>query len=314
MKIAYFDCFAGAGGDMIVAAMLDAGLDSDFLANQINSLALEGVKLEISKTMRCGMAASTFKPLAPKQHHYRNLSYITQIINDSGITPSAKQRAIDIFNSIAVAEAAVHGTTPDEIHFHEIGAVDSIVDIVAACVGFDALEIEKTYCSQLSVGKGIIKCAHGLMPAPAPATLELLKTANAPISGGPGDTELLTPTAAAILVNFVDEFAPMPPMTIDSIGCGAGTMDSKEFPNILRLIVGRSSKDSDVDTDTIALLETNIDDATGETVGFVMDKLFEKGVLDAFTTPIQMKRNRPAVKLSVICEISDVKKNEQLTI
>ena len=186
MKIAYFDCFAGAGGDMIVASMLDAGLDEKFLTEQLDSLGISDLKIQISRTTRCGLSALSFVLSAPQQHKHRNLSDITEIITQSKISQSAKERAIEIFKKLARAEGAVHGTEPGQIHFHEVGAVDSIVDIVSACIGIETLGIEKVYCSQLSVGAGTVKCSHGLMPVPAPATAELLKESKVPVVGGPG--------------------------------------------------------------------------------------------------------------------------------
>jgi len=198
MKIGYFDCFAGAAGDMIAAAMLDAGLDKDFLVGQLESLDIKGLEINISPTKRCGIRALRFEPAAADEQS-RNLADITAIISKSKITDSAKQRAIEIFEGLGRVEGKIHGKEPGEVQFHEIGAVDSIVDIVSACIGLEALDIEKVYSSPLSVGGGIIKGAHGVMPVPAPATAAILKEAKAPIVGGPGEAELLTPTGAAIL-------------------------------------------------------------------------------------------------------------------
>lgn len=302
MKIAYFDCFAGAAGDMVVAAMLDAGLDEAFLVGQLASLGIEGLDIKISQTKRCGITAVRFEPTAHGRQE-RNLADITELISKSKIGDSAKQRAIDIFLSLARAEADVHGTKPEDVHFHEIGAVDSIVDIVSACIGLEALGIEKVYSSPVSVGGGVVEMTHGSLSVPAPATAALLKEAKMPIAGGPVEAELLTPTGAAILANFVDEFGSLPAMRIDSVGYGAGTLESDDFPNVLRLIIGQDDKNAD--TDCVCLLETNVDDATSEQIGFVLEKLLEEGALDVFTTAIGMKHNRPAVKLSVICAPAD---------
>jgi uncharacterized protein (TIGR00299 family) protein len=295
MKIAYFDCFAGAAGDMIAAAMLDVGLDAEFLRSQLATLGIDGLKVDISETHRCGQRALTFRPSAPDQHHHRHLSDIIALIDASGISPVARKTAIEVFNTLARAEAHVHGTTPDHVHFHEVGAVDSIVDIVSAAIGFDALGIRKVYAGTLSVGGGTIKAAHGMMPAPAPATVEILREKGAPVKAGPEQMELLTPTAAAILATFVDSFIPLPPMAVAAVGCGAGTYDSAKFPNILRLFVGEEAAPND---------ETA--DATGELIGSAMDKLLTAGALDVYTTPIGMKSNRPAVMLSVLCRPGDI--------
>ena len=302
MKIAYFDCFAGAAGDMVVAAMLDVGLDEAFLIAQLASLSIEGLDIKISQTKRCGITAVRFEP-SGSDRKQRNLADIAKLINNSKIAASAKQRAIEIFESLARVEGRIHGKGADEVQFHEIGAVDSIVDIVSACIGLEALGIEKVYSSPVSVGGGVVEITHGSLPVPAPATAALLKEAKIPIAGGPVEAELLTPTGAAILANFVDEFGSLPAMRIDSVGYGAGTLESDDFPNVLRLIIGQDDKNAD--TDCVCLLETNVDDATSEQIGFVLEKLLEKGALDVFTTAIGMKHNRPAVKISVICAPAD---------
>lgn len=310
MKVAYFDCFAGAGGDMIVAAMLDAGLDLEFLKAQIATLGIKDLSISLAETKRCGIKALTFAPTAPEQHHHRNLQNITKIIHQSGISDQAKNTAIGIFDRLAQAEAAVHGKDPNDIHFHEVGALDSIVDIVSASVGLQALAVEKVYCSTLSVGGGTVKCAHGLLPVPAPATAELLK--GVPTASGPAEVELLTPTAAAILTTVAEGFCPLPAMKIETIGYGAGSYESEEFPNVLRLILGQILAEGTENADSVCLLETNIDDVSGELVGSAKDKLFEKGALDVFTTPIYMKQSRPAEQVSVLCKIEDAPQLEQV--
>jgi uncharacterized protein (TIGR00299 family) protein len=310
MKIAYFDCFAGAGGDMIAAAMLDAGLDAGFLKAQLATLGIKDLDMKITETKRAGLRAISFEPVVPKQDHHRNLKQITKIISQSKISEKAKKTAIAIFDKLAQAEAAVHGKAPKDIHFHEIGALDSIVDIVSASVGLEALGVEKVYCSPLSVGGGTVKCEHGLMPVPAPATAELLK--GTPIVGGPMQAELLTPTGAAILRTITDQFTPLPSMKIETVGYGAGSRNPEEFPNVLRLILGQAATENLANADTVCLLETNVDDVSGELIGFVTESLFEQGALDVFTTPIVMKQNRPAVRISVICKAEDAAQLEQV--
>ena len=312
MKTAYFDIFCGAAGDMIVASMLHAGLDAEYLKSQLDTLNLHDLTLDIQTVNRHGITAMMFVPKTSEHHPHRHLSDINAIIDNSGISDSAKSRSKKIFEKIAIAEAAIHGKKPDEIHFHEVGAVDSISDIVAACVGLEALGIEKVYSAPFTLGSGIINCAHGNIPAPAPATLEILKNAAAPTTPGPLAQELVTPTAAAIITEFADGYTTLPPMQIESIGYGAGTRVSEDFPNVLRLIIGTSANTDGSDTDSIALLETNIDDTTGETIGFVMQTLLDSGALDAWTSPIQMKNNRPAVTLSLISSPADVAKFEHL--
>ena len=299
MKTAYFDCFAGCGGDMIVAAMIDAGLDADFLQSRLDSLGIADLAIKVEKVMRCGISALHFTPSAPGEQHHRKLSDIIAIIQHSDIGESAKGHAAEIFRKLAEVEGRIHAKDVEAIHFHEVGAVDSIVDIVSACVGFDAIGVEEVCCSALSVGGGTVQSAHGLLPVPAPATVELLRQAGAPIVGGPVDSELLTPTAAAILTHFAGRFGAMPPMTVQATGYGAGTRQFDNLPNVLRLVVGQTEKPAAV-ADCVCVLECNIDDADGETVGFAMDRLLDAGALDVFTTAIGMKHNRPAVMLSVI--------------
>ncbi|MCX5635647.1 MAG: nickel pincer cofactor biosynthesis protein LarC [Planctomycetota bacterium] len=310
MKIAYFDCFAGAGGDMIAAAMLDAGLDFEFLKKQLATLGIKNFDIKLTQTKRAGLRAVSFTPAFKEDKHHRNLKDITEIISNSKIHNKAKETAIAIFNKLAAAEALVHNKDLQDIHFHEVGALDSIVDIVSASIGLVALEIEKVYCSTLSLGGGTIKCAHGILPVPGPATAELLK--GVPTVGGPIDKELLTPTAAAILTTIVNQFGVLPEMKIEKIGYGAGSLESEKFPNVLRLIIGQSICENAANTDSVCLLEANSDDVTGEIVGFVTEKLFESNALDVFTTPIYMKHNRPAVKISVICTIEDVSQIEEI--
>jgi uncharacterized protein (TIGR00299 family) protein len=326
MKIAYFDCFSGAAGDMIVAAMLDAGLDFEFLKSQIATLGLKDLEIMVNVTKRAGLRALQFVPVIPEQpalpvpssvegsnvegHHHRNLEDIKKIINNSKIGQKPKQMAITIFERLAQAEAAVHGKDPNDIHFHEVGALDSIVDIVSSSIGFDALKIEKAFCSPISLGGGWIEAAHGRLPVPAPATAELIK--GVPTIGGPIDKELLTPTGAAILTSVVESFGPLPQMRIEKTGYGAGTLDSEHFPNVVRLILGEAVDESSVTADSVCLLETNIDDVTGEVIAAACDKLLEAGALDVFTTPIVMKHSRPAVKLTVICRPADIEQLEEL--
>jgi hypothetical protein len=308
MKIAYFDCCSGAAGDMIAAALLDAGLDFEFLKSQIASLGLKDVELTSFETTRAGLRAVQFVPVIAESHHHRHLDDIIKIINAGKIGDKPKQTAIAVFNRLANAEAAVHGKDPKDVHFHEVGALDSIVDIVSAAIGLDALGIEKVFCSTLAVGGGSVNMAHGRFPVPAPATVELLK--GVPTVGGPIDKELLTPTGAAILTTVVESFGPLSQMTIDAIGYGAGTLDCEQFPNVVRLIIGHTAEESSATADSVCLLETNIDDISPEVVACTMDKLLAAGALDVFTTPIIMKHSRPAVMLSVLCNIADLSKFE----
>ena len=312
MKIAYFDCFSGAAGDMLTAAMLDAGLDFDFLKNQLATLNLprNNLQLTLTEVKRAGLRALQFVPVIVEEHHHRHLEDIKKIINCSKIADKPKQTAITIFERLAQAEAAVHGKGPNDIHFHEVGAIDSIVDIVSAAIGLDAMGIEKVHCSTLAVGGGTVKSAHGILPVPAPATAQLLK--GVPTVGGPVNKELLTPTGAAILTTLAESFGPMPQMKIEATGTGAGTLNSDQIPNVVRLFIGRAADLSQASADSVCLLETNIDDINPEIIASATDKLLAEGALDVWTTPIIMKQSRPAITLSVICDPGDIGKIEQI--
>jgi len=323
MKTAYFDCFSGAAGDMIVGAALDAGAPQELLRRELAKLALEDVDLEIRKVSKKGIAATLFIPQPKntldhhhrKNHegpHYRNLADIIDIIEHAGLSKWTTGSAIKIFQKLAQAEAKVHGASENEIHFHEIGAVDSIMDIVGACVALESLAVEEIYCSPLVVGRGMVKCAHGLLPVPAPATAELIKGIE--ILPSEVEGELLTPTGAAILTTLASGFGPMPALEITDIGYGAGQNDNPQMPNVLRLIVGqkRLNRGSDVLSDTVCLLEANIDDATGQLIGHVTEVLLQAGALDVYTTAITMKQNRPAVTISVICPLTEADRMEKI--
>ena len=313
MKIAYFDCFAGAAGDMIVGACLDAGAPSEMLLKELGKLNLDEVELHIEKVMRSGITATSFSPLLTKQDiHARNLSDITEIITDSGLSKAVKINAIKIFENLATAEAKVHGVTIDKIHFHEVGAADAIMDIVGACVGLELLEVEKIYCSGLVVGSGTIQCAHGILPVPAPATAELIKGIN--IKPSHIEAELLTPTGAAVLTGFTRQFGPLPPMQIESVGYGAGQREQSELPNVLRLMVGQSVDNQlgKTNLDEVCVIEANIDDAGGELIGYVNEQLLQAGALDVYCTAISMKKNRPGTLISVICRPDQVQSLESI--
>jgi len=290
--------------------MLDAGLEAEFLKTQLATLAIKDLDIKLTETERAGLRALRFVPITPKQQQHRNLTQITEIIEQSKITERAKKTATTVFTRLAQAEATVHNKNPQDIHFHEVGALDSIIDIVSASVCLDALDVQKVYCSTLSLGGGTVKCTHGLLPVPAPATVELLK--GVPVVGGPIQAELLTPTAAAILTTIADRFGPLPSMKVEAVGYGAGSLESEDVPNVLRLILGQAVTEGSENTDSVWLLEANIDDATGELVGWATKKLFEHGALDVFTTPIYMKQSRPAVQISILCKLDDVQQLEQV--
>jgi pyridinium-3,5-bisthiocarboxylic acid mononucleotide nickel chelatase len=297
MKVAYCDCFSGISGDMFLAAMLDAGLSLEVLQNQLATLNLpDHWEMQTKKVMK-GAIQATLLDVSIHEHehtHHRHPADIIEIIEKSQISEKARKTSLAIFERLAQAEAKVHGTSVDHVHFHEVGAVDSILDIVGAAVGLDALGIERLYASALPLGSGEVNTQHGILPVPAPATLELMRVANAHVVASPARMEQVTPTGAAILATLAT--FEQPNMVLQATGSGAGQRDLP-WPNILRFMIGESE---DVLTLPHIIMETNIDDMSAEVFGHVMEKLFSAGALDVFFTSIQMKKNRPAVMLSVI--------------
>jgi uncharacterized protein (TIGR00299 family) protein len=314
MKIAHFDCFSGISGDMTVAALIDAGVDADAIRKAIASLELP-IKLEISKVRKGGFAATHFKVEVPDEHKHRHLHHVEEILKRGAITPRQRDLALRIFRRIAEAEAAVHGVAIEKVHFHEVGALDSIADIVGAAIGLDLLGVEKFTSRSVPTGNGMVQCAHGMMPIPAPGTAELLK--GVPLASSSIQSELTTPTGAAILTTVVQEWVEQPVMTVAKIGVGAGTRDLPEQPNVLRLFVGdcvqaQGSQPVGVQSDEVWLLETNLDDLPAEVIGYCYDLLLASGALDVFTTPIYMKKNRPGILLSVLAPADAVLTLEEI--
>ena len=309
MKIAYFDCFSGISGDMTVGALLDAGLKVEALEKELKKLGLSGYQLEVNKVVKKGISATQFKVKIKEEGVERRFRDILDILEKSKLDEEVKRETKKIFFNIAQAESKIHQKDIDKIHFHEIGGLDSIIDITSAVIGIKTLGIEEIYSSALPVGKGFVKCAHGLIPVPAPATLELLK--NIPIYSGGIESEMITPTGAAIISTLAKNFGERPLMKIERIGYGAG---EKEFaiPNLLRVSIGEkvlndgNLKDGYVNDEAV-LIETNVDDMNPEFYDYIMDQLFSQGALDVFLTPIQMKKNRPAHMLSVVVYEQDLR-------
>ena len=309
MKIAYFDCFSGISGDMTVGALLDAGLKIETLAKELKKLGLTGYQLEVNKVVKKGISATKFKVKIKEEGVERRFKDILIILEKSKLDEEIKEKTKKIFFNIAQAESKIHQKDIDRIHFHEIGGLDSIIDITSAVIGIKTLGIEEIYSSALPLGKGFVECSHGIIPVPAPATLELLK--NIPTYSGGIESEMITPTGAAIISTLAKSFGERPLMKIERIGYGAG---EKEFsiPNLLRVSIGEkilkdeNLKDGYV-SDEAVLIETNIDDMNPEFYDYIMDRLFSQGALDVFLTPIQMKKNRPAHMLSIIVYEQDLK-------
>ena len=299
MKIAYLECNTGISGDMTLGALIDAGVSQQEIEVGINSLKLEGVRLRVEKVIKGGFAATAVTVEHPPQHAHRHLSDIREILSRSDkLTPTQHSIAWQIFQAIAQAEATVHGSSPDKVHFHEVGAIDSIVDIVAAAIGFDLLGVDQIHCSPIPTGYGLIDIDHGICPVPAPGTAELLK--GIPLQDIPIEAELTTPTGAAIVKTMVDHFGQLPAMQIEQIGYGAGTMTFPDRANLLRLFVGTITMHPQ--HETVCLLETNLDDTTAEIIGFTRELLEQAGALDVYTSSIQMKKDRPGIQLSVLCK------------
>jgi pyridinium-3,5-bisthiocarboxylic acid mononucleotide nickel chelatase len=312
MRTLYFDCFAGASGNMILGALIAAGVDREALSVEISKLGIGDFELEITTVDRSGISATHVDVKVAHEHFHRRLSDVEQIISASSLPSEIKERSIVIFRRLAEAEAAVHGIDIQKVHFHEVGAMDAIVDIVGACVGFEMLGIERFICSTIHVGSGFVEMAHGKFPVPPPAVTELLR--GVPIYSTEIEGELTTPTGAAIISTLCEGYGRIPALKSEVIGYGAGTRDYKKFPNVLRILVGKERSVSadegqktavSTNNEAVFLLETNIDDLSPQVLGFVMERAFDVGALDCWFTPIQMKKNRPATMLSILCEAKD---------
>jgi pyridinium-3,5-bisthiocarboxylic acid mononucleotide nickel chelatase len=334
MRIAYLDCFSGISGDMFLGALLDAGVPFELFEKTVAELKI-GAGLERSRVERSGISATKLDVIVhgekdmPREEywnsgqrpgvsgqnsdasshshsHGRHLSEILRIIAVASIGERAKQVASEIFLALGAAEAKVHNVDLEHIHFHEVGAADAIVDIVCAAVGAEALAADQFVCSPLNVGGGTVKCAHGTMPVPAPATLELLR--DAPIYSGEIQKELVTPTGAAIVKVLASNFGPRPVMKTEQIGYGAGSRDFAAHPNVLRISVGESAEASAAtgiaaQQDEVAILEANLDDLNPQLIGYIVDEAFAAGALDVFITPVQMKKNRPGTVLTILAPL-----------
>ena len=330
MRTLYFDCFSGISGDMTVGALLDIGVDEKVLLDGLNQLKVEGYELKIEKKLKNGISGTDFSVILEEQHEeenehhnhdgeqdnehhshehphthehkhntehvHRNMGDIERIINDSGLGERVRKLSTDIFRLVAEAEGKIHGKPAGEVHFHEVGAVDSIVDIIGTAICIDNLNVDRIVFSSLPLSKGFVKCQHGVFPLPAPATLEILK--NVPVYYTDINFELVTPTGAAIAKGLADEFGMVGELEVEKIGYGLGKK-TYEIPNVLRVMLFSSKKKI---SDKVVEIETNIDDMTAEQLGSAVEILFDQGALDVFFTPVFMKKNRPGTKLTVLCQ------------
>lgn len=309
MKTLYFDCFAGASGNMILGALIGLGVDPAELQVGLDRSGIAGVSLRTSTVDRSGISSVHVDVDAPEQTKHRHLHHIEKLIDDSSLSASVKERARAIFKRLAAAEAKIHGIEIGKVHFHEVGALDAIADVVGACIGFERLGVERFVCSRVHVGSGFVTMAHGKYPVPPPAVAELLE--GVPVYSTEIEGELITPTGAAIITTVCEEYGPLPEMSIERTGYGAGTREYVDFPNTLRLVLGDSTptaapRSSDQDTtEVLDVLEANIDDLSPQVLGYVLEQALAIGSLDAWFTPIQMKKDRPATKVSVLCRPAD---------
>ena len=311
MRLAYLDCVSGISGDMLLGALAAAGVSHAELSAVPGKLGLHHVELSFAQVTRCGIAATKAHVKVDQHieqdreghhHHHRSLSTILKMIAAADLPQAAKDDATRVFQKLGDAEAAIHAMPVEEVHFHEVGAEDSIVDIVAGCVGLRALNVDRIVCSPLDVGSGAVDTAHGRLPVPAPATVRLL--AGAPVYSSGIAAELVTPTGAAMVVTLATSFGAMPPMTLAADGYGAGARELEGRPNVLRLLVGNDAATSD----TVTVLETNLDDMNPQIAGFVAGKALEMGALDCFFTPVQMKKGRPGLLITVLAAPADAER------
>jgi pyridinium-3,5-bisthiocarboxylic acid mononucleotide nickel chelatase len=311
MKAAYFDCFSGISGDMTLGALVDAGCSLDVLRAKLQGLQVPGWEISCEKVWKNGMAATHVRVKTQDMQTHRSLTTIVGILEKSDLAQRVKERATAIFRKLGEAEAAVHDVPLEKIHFHEVGAVDAIVDIVGSCIGFEDLGFEKFACSALNVGGGTAKMAHGVLPVPAPATARLLM--GKPTYSNGVQKELVTPTGAAIVSTLCDTFGPQPAMSVNAIGYGAGTVDLETQPNVLRLMVGElAEKSTDTHSGTIRVLEANLDDMNPQIFGYLLDKALGAGALDVFATAVQMKKSRPGTLVTILCKPEDENKFQEM--
>lgn len=309
MRIAYLDCFSGASGNMLLGAFIDAGVPEEALLKAVEQIGLAGFKLDARQIRENSLQATRVTIQLPDNEPHRNFSDISNLITSSSLPEQVQEKSIAIFRRLAEAEAKVHGCSIEQVHFHEVGAVDAIIDIVGTVTCYDELGIQKLICSALPLSHGWVKCAHGDLPLPAPAVCNLLK--GVPVYGEDIKQELVTPTGAAIIKELADDFGPVPPMRLQKSGYGAGTLQREDNrPNLLRLIVGEEYKPEE--TQRVVVIETSLDDWSTETWPHILNKLLANKALDVILTPVHMKKGRPGFTLKVICDPAHANNIEQI--
>ena len=300
LKQAYFDCFSGISGDMTLGALIDLGTSVEWLQSELSRLPLDGFHLAVTPMMRNGIQATFVSVEIKDSSHSRDYKTIKSLLERCPLSDAVKSRSLMIFERLALAEAAIHDCPQDEVHFHEVGGVDALVDIVGTALCLEKLEINQVISSWIPLGSGFVDCQHGKLPVPAPATIEILKDVT--VYGADVACELVTPTGAAIITSLAQSFGPLPPMHIQKTGYGAGQRELADRPNLLRIITGTPASVIDgLQTDQIIILETAIDDMIPELFGFVMERLYEDGALDVCWIPVHMKKNRPGTLVQVLC-------------
>jgi uncharacterized protein (TIGR00299 family) protein len=332
-RVLYFDCFSGVAGDMVLGALIDAGLPFEDLKQALGSLALDGCEVSVRRVVRAGISATKFvveEHADPNgsAHRHRHLAGIFKLIDRSALSPEARDRAKALFQRLAEAEAAIHEMPIEKVHLHEVGAVDSIIDIVGAVYALDWCHADRVVCSPLNVGGGMVKSAHGMIPVPAPATVKLLR--DAPIYSGEVQKELVTPTGALIVSSYATSFGPVPSMRVEQVGYGAGDNDFASTPNVLRVFIGEAGAGespvvsslgrTDAPAARVVVIECEIDDMNPQIFGVLMERLYAAGALEVFYVPVQMKKNRPGTLLTVVAPpglrpaLSDIIFRESTTI
>ncbi len=307
-RLLYFDCFSGISGDMTLGALIDAGLPLGELKRALGSLAVSGIDISTKRVLRAGVSATQFivhEHQHDHDHHdhrhdhpHRSLPEIFTVIDGSALSPAGRDRAKQLFQRLAEAEASIHQMPIDQVHLHEVGAIDSIIDIVGAVFGLEWFGADRIVASALNVGGGMVDTAHGHFPVPAPATVKLL--GDAPIYGGSVQQELVTPTGALIVSSYASSFGPIPRMTVEHVGYGAGGRDIPSTPNVLRVVVGRAEGEGHAQAERVSVIECEIDDMNPQIFGVAMDRLYAAGALEVFYVSVQMKKNRPGTLLTVV--------------